>query len=92
MFPGGGAVLRKDSCISCRHCAQGQRASENWCRLRNLVVPVELAKFAFCHHWTQRSPSLPRIAEDERISVIDRQLDFGGSLASTSKEDEYSII
>ena len=40
----------------------------------------EIAPIAFCHHWTQRKPSLPILDEMNFESSIDRQLEFGREL------------
>ncbi len=65
---------------------------EKRCRLRNLVLPAELAKFAFCHHWTRRSPSLPEIKENQVALLNERQLDFSLNLEKSIKQDEFSAI
>ncbi|WP_320673681.1 metal-binding protein [Prochlorococcus sp. MIT 1341] len=83
---------RNDCCSTCCHCGPGQNPAEGWCRLRQLTVTRDLAKFAFCHHWTQKSPSLPSVQEHFSSPIIERQLDLGRSFSSSSKEDEFSMI
>jgi len=46
-------------CHSCLHCAASGLAAAaegGWCRLRRLPVHAELARVAWCHHWTARPP------------------------------------
>jgi len=53
--------------------------------LRNIRVHHEIASFAFCHHWTNRPPSLPTFHQKKGDSAIDKQLDFERALASVDE-------
>ena len=83
---------RKDCCSTCRHCGPGQIPGEGWCRLRELTVTRDLAKYAFCHHWTQKAPSLPSVPEHFSDHTVERQLELGRTGALSPKEDEFSTI
>ena len=74
-------MLIKQSCISCRHYGPGQKPAETRCRLRDLVVPDDLAKFAFCHHWTQKATSLPRLDVRSVHGCMDQQLELERALS-----------
>ena len=63
-------------CSSCRHLVDSQMSSDPWCRIRRISVDEDLAKYAFCHHWTPRNPSLPEIKTGDD-NGIDRQLELG---------------
>ncbi|QNI80729.1 hypothetical protein SynRS9909_02761 [Synechococcus sp. RS9909] len=67
-------------CHSCLHCAASGLAAAaegGWCRLRRLPVHAELARVAWCHHWTARPPELPRLQALEPPGVrADVQLEL----------------
>ncbi len=69
-----------ECCKNCKHCISGRSASYGWCLLRKIKVHPDIAQFAFCHHWVKRAPSLPII--EETHVYVDKQLDFGKSLAA----------
>ncbi len=78
----GLAMSIEPSCRTCQHCCLGQASNDGWCRLRQIRINADIALFAVCHHWTKRSPSLPRIKGqliDE--TLMDRQLEFDRELA-----------
>ena len=85
-------MLRKDCCSNCRHCGPGQTSGEGWCRLRQLTVTRDLAKYAFCHHWTQKAPSLPSVPDHFSEPLVEKQLELGRTVSTPSKEDEFSMI
>ena len=66
-------------CRTCQHCSRFDGA-ERWCRMRRLAVPPEAADLAVCHHWTPRSPDLPRL-HAVQVSSPDHQLELGRHLA-----------
>ncbi len=70
-----------ECCKNCKHCIPGKSSSHGWCALRNIKVHPDIAQFAFCHHWTQREPTLPALQKNE-IS-IDKQLDFGKAFVNS---------
>jgi len=80
MSPRGSAMVKKECCRSCGHCISSAAASSLWCRLRKIKIHSHIAPFVFCHHWTQQSPSLPKI--DNKQFDLDKQLDFERSLVS----------
>ena len=57
-------------------------ASDRWCRLRKIRVHAEIAPFAFCHHWTKKSPILPNLEEKGSELCMDTQLELGRELAA----------
>ncbi|RZO09570.1 MAG: hypothetical protein EVB08_10655, partial [Synechococcus sp. MED-G135] len=65
------AVLSEACCHSCHHCTASTSGASGpvvgWCRLRRLPVHAELARVAWCHHWTARPPSLPQLQEHEQV-------------------------
>ncbi len=75
----------KECCKTCQHCCAGQTTFDGWCRLRQIKVHSEIAPFAFCHHWTKRAPSLPRVPENLTDTAMERQLELGRALVSTEK-------
>ena len=50
------------------------------CQLRQLDVHPEMADLAVCHHWTPRSPRLPRLHLMNQ-GEFDRQLELDRALA-----------
>ena len=77
-----------ECCKTCQHCGDGQVALESWCRLRKLSVHAQIAHFAFCHHWTQRDPALPKILGAKTDPCLDRQLELDRELVSTIGMDQ----
>ncbi|TCD59005.1 hypothetical protein CWE17_03855 [Synechococcus sp. BS56D] len=66
-------------CHTCLHCTAGASAAADggWCRLRRLPVHADLARVAWCHHWTARPPSLPRlVAMEQAVVRSDVQLEL----------------
>jgi len=66
----------KECCRTCQHCNTTENSIEGWCRLRQLSVSYELAKFALCHHWTEKAPSLPTFDEQPSDVLLDKQLEL----------------
>ena len=66
-------------CRTCQHCSGGG-AVAGWCRLRRLEVHAEVADLVVCHHWTPRSPELPRIGAAV-VEEMDHQLELDRALA-----------
>ena len=73
-------MVKKECCRSCGHCISSANSNFFWCRLRKLKVHTDLASFVFCHHWTQKSPSLPKI--NDKYFQLEKQLDFERTLSS----------
>ena len=55
--------------------------------MRKLSVHPEIASLAFCHHWTQRAPSLPIIEEKILEVSVDRQLELGREVMDMVRQD-----
>jgi len=72
----------RECCRSCQHCVARQAATGSWCQLRKISFHGDIAAFAFCHHWTKRSPSLPILDEPDREYGLEKQLEFGRELSS----------
>ena len=66
----------KKCCKSCHHCCDGQFSYESWCRLRKVRVHNDLVTYAVCHHWTRKSPALPKLQLDKPDQAIDQQLEL----------------
>ncbi|WP_156777527.1 hypothetical protein [Synechococcus sp. RS9916] len=68
-------------CQSCQHCTASTSGASGplvgWCRLRRLPVHAELARVAWCHHWTPRAPALPELqGSDQPLPPSGRQLEL----------------
>ena len=42
----------------------------------------DIAVVAVCHHWTKKTPSLPKLEEKTTDVSTDKQLEFGRALVS----------
>ena len=73
----------KECCRTCNHCQLSQSQSFGWCRLRDIKVHQDIASFAFCYHWTKKSPALPKIENQTNESMKDLQLEFNKALVGT---------
>ena len=81
MYLRGFFMSSNESCSSCQHLVASQMSSAPWCRLRRISVDNDLAKYALCHHWTGRNPSLPKIKTEEIEAIdMDLQLELGKNL------------
>ncbi len=78
-------MLTKESCGNCKHCGFSEKASEGWCRLRDIKVHKEVMQFVFCHHWTKKEPSLPNFKETISKSPTDLQLEFNRALVGNDR-------
>ncbi len=76
-------MSKKKCCRTCEHCGLSQAKADGWCRLRGIRVHPEVAVFAFCHHWTQGGPCLPRFQEPKHESAMDLQLEFNRVLVES---------
>ena len=57
--------------------AVGHGSVMGWCRLRRLPVHGELARVAWCFHWTARPPALPDLeGRDQPLPPSGRQLEL----------------
>ena len=72
----------KECCRTCQHCLSCPGTSGGLCRLRKIKVHPDIATFAVCHHWTKKTPSLPKLEDKAPDVSIDRQLEFGRALVS----------
>ncbi len=77
----------KETCRTCQHCALSKTKADGWCRLRQITVPHEISLVAFCHHWVQKAPALPRFKEDQHQPSMDLQLEFNRVFVGTDRQE-----